>query len=179
MQPTSWPGESKRPRADLTRMRPGFELPGLPIERLNSSEGKSSVSADAKAVSRLEGAGLLRLRQTADPSRPALVATPGMRAARLGLGSDGQGWQRAEGDCNVQISLAAEPKTVTLDGQAYPAAIDKVDMGVYSVHLKVETETGKSEEWIIRQVWDDNGTSFSLAFTHNGTQEKLVNCGHS
>jgi hypothetical protein len=88
-------------------------------------------------------------------------------------------WQRAEGDCNVQISLAAEPKTVTLDGHPYPATIDKVDMGVYSVHLKMETEPGQAEEWIIRQVWDDNGISFSLAFTHNGTREKLVNCGHS
>lgn len=88
-------------------------------------------------------------------------------------------WQRAEGDCNVQISLAAEPNTITLDGHAYPATIDKVNTGSYSVHLKVETETGKAEEWIIRQVWDDNGSSFSLAFNHNGTQEKLVKCGHS
>ena len=88
-------------------------------------------------------------------------------------------WQHAEGDCNVQINLAAEPKTVTLDGHAYPATIDKVNTGSYSVHLKVETETGKAEEWIIRQVWDDNGSSFSLAFNHNGTQEKLVKCGHS
>ncbi len=88
-------------------------------------------------------------------------------------------WQRAEGDCNVQISLAAEPNTITLDGHAYPATIDKVNTGSYSVHLKVETETGKAEEWTIRQVWDDNGSSFSLAFNHNGTQEKLVKCGHS
>ena len=88
-------------------------------------------------------------------------------------------WQNGDGDCNVQINLAAEPKTVTLDGTAYPATIDKVDMGVYSVHLKVEAEPGKSEEWIIRQVWDDNGSSFGLAFIHNGTQEKLVKCGQS
>lgn len=88
-------------------------------------------------------------------------------------------WQRAEGDCNVQISLAAEPKTITLDGHAYPATIDKVNTGSYSVHLKVETETGKAEEWIIRQVWDDNGSSYSLAFNHNGAQDKLVKCGQS
>lgn len=88
-------------------------------------------------------------------------------------------WQHAEGDCNVQISLAAEPKTVTLDGKAYPATIDKIDKGVYSVHLKVEAEPGKAEEWILRQVWDDNGTSFGLAFFHSGAQEKLVKCGQS
>lgn len=88
-------------------------------------------------------------------------------------------WQRAEGDCNVQISLAAEPKTITLDGHAYPATIDKVNTGSYSVHLKVETENGKAEEWIIRQVWDDNGSNYSLALNHNGTQDKLVKCGQS
>jgi hypothetical protein len=88
-------------------------------------------------------------------------------------------WQNTEGDCNVQINLAAEPKTITLDGHAYPATIDKVNTGSYSVHLKVETETGKAEEWIIRQVWDDNGSSYSLAFNHNGTQDKLVKCGQS
>ena len=88
-------------------------------------------------------------------------------------------WKHAEGDCNVQISLAAEPKTITLDGHAYPAAIDKVNAGSYSVHLNVELENGKAEEWIIRQVWDDNGSSFGLALNHNGTQEKLVKCGQS
>lgn len=88
-------------------------------------------------------------------------------------------WQNGDGDCNVQINLAAEPKTITLDGHAYPATIDKVNTGSYSVHLKVETETGKAEEWIIRQVWDDNGSSFSLALNHNGTQDKLVKCGQS
>jgi hypothetical protein len=88
-------------------------------------------------------------------------------------------WQNAEGNCNVQINLVSEPKTITCDGHTYPATSDKVDMGVYSVHLKVETETGQPEEWIIRQVWDDNGTDFNLAFNHHGAQEKLVNCSHS
>lgn len=88
-------------------------------------------------------------------------------------------WQNADGNCNVEISLVAEPRTVTFDGHTYPATIGKVDKGVYSVHLNVEMETGQAEEWIIRQVWDDNGTDFDLAFNHNGTQEKLVNCGHS
>jgi len=88
-------------------------------------------------------------------------------------------WQRAEGDGNIEISLATESKTVSFDGQSYVATIDKIDNGANSVHLKVETKTGQTEEWTIRQVWDDNGTSFSLAFNHNGTQEKLVNGGHS
>ena len=88
-------------------------------------------------------------------------------------------WQRAEGNGNIEINLVTEPKTVSFDGHTYPATIEKIDMGVYSVHIKVETATGQAEEWTIRQIWDDNGTNFDLAFNHNGTQEKLVNGRHS
>ena len=41
-------------------------------------------------------------------------------------------WQRAAGDCNVQISLAAEPKTVTLDGHAYPHELVLTAHGAHS-----------------------------------------------
>ena len=88
-------------------------------------------------------------------------------------------WQRAQGDGNIEINLVTEPKTLIFDGRSYAATIEKIDMGVYSVHLKVETETGHTQEWTIRQIWNDNGSSFNLAFNHNGTQEKLVNGRHS
>jgi len=88
-------------------------------------------------------------------------------------------WQRAVGEGNVEINLVAEPKILKVDGQAFNATIEKVDTGANSVHLKVETKPGESEEWTIHQIWDDNGTSFSLVVYHNGTQEKLVNGKHS
>jgi len=88
-------------------------------------------------------------------------------------------WQRAEGEGNVEINLVAEPKILKFDGQSYTATIEKVDTGANSVHLKVETKPGQSEDWTIHQIWDDNGTSFSLVVYHNGTQEKLVNGKHS
>ena len=70
-------------------------------------------------------------------------------------------WQRTQGDGTLVIDL------------------EKVDMGTDSVHLKVTTESGTSEEWILHQVWDDNGSTFKLAFRHNGTQETLVPAGGS
>lgn len=88
-------------------------------------------------------------------------------------------WQQAEGEGNVEINLVAEPKILKVDGQSYTATIEKVDTGANSVHLKVETKAGQPEEWTIHQIWDDNGTSFSLVVYHNGTQEKLVNAKHS
>ncbi|MCB2147847.1 MAG: hypothetical protein KQI81_15315 [Deltaproteobacteria bacterium] len=83
-------------------------------------------------------------------------------------------WQRAEGGGTVEINLDKNPTSLVFDGKTYAAAIDKVDKGHNSVHLKVATDNGTSEEWILHQVWNDNGSSFKLAFMHNGLQETLV-----
>ena len=83
-------------------------------------------------------------------------------------------WQRAEGQGTVAINLAKEPLSVTMDGKTYPATITKVDGASYTMHIKVENGAGQPEEWIIRQVWNDNGSDYKLAFSHNGTHEKLI-----
>jgi len=83
-------------------------------------------------------------------------------------------WQRTQGDGTVEINLDKKPTSLVFDGKTYAAAIDKVDKGHNSVHLKVATDNGASEEWVLQQVWNDNGSSFKLAFRRNGTQETLV-----
>jgi len=88
-------------------------------------------------------------------------------------------WQRTKGEGTVEIQLAKEPMSVMMDGKTYPAHITKVDNGSYSLHIKVENDKGQPEEWILRQVWNDNGSSYSLAFIHEGTNEKLVSKQHS
>jgi hypothetical protein len=88
-------------------------------------------------------------------------------------------WQRTQGDGTVVINLEKSPISLVFDGKAYAATINNVDMGNNSVHLHVATESGTSEEWILHQVWDDNGSTFKLAFTHNGTREILVPAGRS
>ncbi len=99
----------------------------------------------------------------------------------IGCGSKGKletqisgTWQRTQGDGTVEINLANNPKTLVFDGKTYSATIDKIDMGVYSVQLKVATGNGNTETWMLRQVWNDNGSSYSLAFNHSGTRETLV-----
>ena len=88
-------------------------------------------------------------------------------------------WQRTDGTGTVEINLAGEPKSLVIDGQSYNAAIEKIEKGSYTTLVKVEFETGKAEVWSLRQVWDDNGSTFKLAFRHNGTQETLVPAGQS
>lgn len=88
-------------------------------------------------------------------------------------------WQRTQGDGTVEINLEKSPMSMVFDGKTYAANIDKVDKGKNSVHLKVATDKGMSEEWILHQIWDDNGSTFKLTFSHNGTQETLVSSGKS
>jgi hypothetical protein len=87
-------------------------------------------------------------------------------------------WQRAQGDGDVEIQLVQEPSYLKVDGNSFPASIKRVDTGSYSMHLDVETGSGRREEWILRQVWNDNGSSFTLSLQHSGTVEKLV-AGHT
>lgn len=82
-------------------------------------------------------------------------------------------WQRTQGDGTVEINLEKDPKTLKLEGKMYSASIEKVDKGSHSVHLNVETAAGQLEVWTLHQIWDDNGSSFKIAFRRNGTQETL------
>ncbi len=88
-------------------------------------------------------------------------------------------WQRTQGDGTVEINLDKSPMSLVFDGKTYAATINKVDKGNNRVHLKVATDNGASEEWILHQIWNDNGSTFTLAFRHNGKQETLVSAGRS
>jgi hypothetical protein len=88
-------------------------------------------------------------------------------------------WQRTQGDGMVEINLDKKPISLVFNGKTYAPTIDKVDKGNNSVHLKVETDDGTTEEWILHQMWNDNGSTFKLAFRHNGTQETLVHASKS
>ena len=83
-------------------------------------------------------------------------------------------WQRSENTGTVEIDLVHEPPQLTVDGHAYAASVARIDKGAGSVHLKVKTEDGQEEEWILRQRWNDNGSDFNLTLIHNGVREKLV-----
>jgi hypothetical protein len=88
-------------------------------------------------------------------------------------------WNRTQGNGTVDINLANESKSLVIDGHSYKAIVEKVDKGTFTTLVKVEIEAGKTEVWSIRQVWDDNGSTFKLAFRHNGTQETLVHADNS
>jgi hypothetical protein len=82
-------------------------------------------------------------------------------------------WKLEKGDKVVEVNLTKDPKTVVIDGQSYPAVIEKIDKDTFMVDLQVETAAGKKEVWSLRQVWNDNGSTFRLAFSHDGVHEVL------
>jgi hypothetical protein len=83
-------------------------------------------------------------------------------------------WKPIKENGIVDINLAKDPKSLIIDGRTYKAVVEDVDKGSSTMHVKVETDSGKSEVWIIRQIWDDNGSTFKLAFRRNGTTKTLV-----
>jgi len=88
-------------------------------------------------------------------------------------------WKPSEGDGIVDINLTKEPKSMTIDGRAFNAVVEKIDEGSHTVMVRVETEAGKTEVWSIHQVWNDNGSTFKLNLRHNGTTKTLESVVHS
>jgi len=83
-------------------------------------------------------------------------------------------WQRTQGDGIIEVKLDKKPAALVFDGKTYAATVDSVDKGNNNVHLKVTTDNGTTEEWILHQIWNDNGSTFKLAFRHDGMEETLV-----
>jgi len=88
-------------------------------------------------------------------------------------------WRTVKGTSTVNIKLNQDPKSVVLDGHAYKASVEQINKGAYSVKVKIESKAGETEEWLFRQLWDDNGSMFNLAFVHNGATETLIPGGPS
>jgi hypothetical protein len=82
-------------------------------------------------------------------------------------------WQRTQSEGTVEINLAKKPTSMKIDDKIYPSTIEKIDKGKFSVYLKVENGAGQKEDWTLQQVWDDNGSTFKIAFIRNGTKEIL------
>lgn len=96
------------------------------------------------------------------------------------LATEVSGKYRIEpGNGEVAISLSTDASTLTIDGRTYTGAVEKVDKGTNTVHVKVAAEGGEAEIWSLHQVWNDNGSTFKLKLRRNGTTETLIPVGRS
>jgi len=83
-------------------------------------------------------------------------------------------WQAVQGTDTVNIKLDQDPKVVIFNNHAYKATVEQINKGSYLIKVKVESEAGETEAWSFRQLWDDNGSMFNLAFKHSGATETLI-----
>jgi len=83
-------------------------------------------------------------------------------------------WKSDKDGASIKIDLSGEKKVIEIGGKAIPVAIKKIDESSYSVRVDAQLANGKTSEWLFRQVWNDNGSSFTIKFDHNGEEETLT-----
>jgi len=83
-------------------------------------------------------------------------------------------WKNDKGDETVKIQLVGDSQRIVVNGDAYPASIKSVDNGTNVAVLNVQKSDGSSAEWMLQQRWNDNGSAFSLLFSHDGNRDVLT-----
>ena len=83
-------------------------------------------------------------------------------------------WQPEEGSGQVEIKLAKDSSSFIIDDHTYKGVVEDIDDGTNTIHVKVETQNGKTELWSLHQIWDDNGSTFKLRLRRNGTTTNLT-----
>ncbi len=81
-------------------------------------------------------------------------------------------WKRGNDGAMIEINLVGERNFMKIGEKTVDTSVKSVQNDVISLDAK--TDNGQTENWTLMQVWDDNGSSFSLAFRHNGTNDKLT-----
>ena len=80
-------------------------------------------------------------------------------------------WQNPSNNQKVVINLNGDSKTIAFDGKTLPFTIKKNEADRYSLHVS-DPALGE-KEWKIFRIWDDNGSTFTLRFEHDGKTENL------
>jgi hypothetical protein len=80
-------------------------------------------------------------------------------------------WQGHDCNCEIVIDLASDTKTMTIAEQKLTVSVKEIVAD--KLALNVSDGNGTTEDWQLIQVWDDNGSTFSLALIRNGKREKL------
>ena len=81
-------------------------------------------------------------------------------------------WKRGNDGTVIEINLAGEQNFLKIGEKTVEATVKTVKDDLIS--LDVKADNGQTEKWTLMQVWDDNGSTFSLALNHNGTKDKLT-----
>ena len=81
-------------------------------------------------------------------------------------------WKRSNDGTTIEINLAGEQNFLKIGEKTIEATVKSVKDDLISLDVKVDND--QTEKWTLMQVWNDNGSTFSLAFRHNGTKDNLT-----
>jgi hypothetical protein len=102
----------------------------------------------------------------------AVAGCGGGKAKSEDLAGLNGSWKNEADGKTVEFNLSGENKTVTINGSPVPVTISQ-NVGD-EIHLSAVNGQGKTEDWKLKKVWNDNGSAFTLNFFHNGVSETLV-----
>jgi hypothetical protein len=80
-------------------------------------------------------------------------------------------WQNPSNAQKISLNFSGDSKTIAIDGKTLPVTIKKSEADRYSLHVS-DPALGE-KEWKIFRIWDDNGSTFTLRFEHDGKTEDL------
>jgi hypothetical protein len=83
-------------------------------------------------------------------------------------------WKSDKNSEPIRIDLSGEQKAIEIGGNTVSVAINKVDEGAYLIKMDAKPANGNAAVWSLKQVWDDNGSSFTIKFHHDGVEETLT-----
>lgn len=81
-------------------------------------------------------------------------------------------WKSGNDGTMIEINLVGGQNFLKIGGKTVETSVNSVQGD--KVSLDVKGDNGEMEQWTLFQQWDDNGSSFSLAFRRNGTNDKLT-----
>jgi hypothetical protein len=82
-------------------------------------------------------------------------------------------WKSDKGSTPITIHLAGKQKAIEIGGNTVPVTVNKVDETGRLVKVDAKPANGKASVWSFREVWNENGSSFTLKFGHDGQEETL------
>ena len=82
-------------------------------------------------------------------------------------------WKSDKNSEPIKINLAGEKKAIGIGNNTVPVTVKNVDEGSLIIKVEAKPANGNTAEWSLRQVWDDNGSAFTIKFDHDGEIETL------
>ncbi len=83
-------------------------------------------------------------------------------------------WKSDKNNEPIRIDFSGKQKAIEIGSSTVPVKINNVDEGSYMVKIDATLANGNAAVWSLRQVWDDNGSSFTIKFNHDGVEETLT-----